>query len=135
MFQLSKKVEYGLIAIRHMASRPSGQVHTVKEIAHQYQLSAELLAKVMQKLARERFIGSMQGVHGGYRLLKDPRSITVSSIIRVVEGKPSVKIVQCAAESPENCIIHSSCTIKDPLIRLQSTINEMLENLTVTQLI
>ncbi len=135
MFQLSKKVEYGLIAIRHMASRPTGEVHTVKEIAQRFQLPADLLAKVMQKLARERFIVSTQGVHGGYRLVQDPNTIKVSSVIRAIEGKAAVKIVQCEAASPDDCMIHSSCTIKDPLVKIQGTINQMFDEMTVMQLI
>jgi Rrf2 family protein len=135
MFQLSKKVEYGLIAFRHMASRPPGEIHTVREIANRYQLPIELLAKVMQKLARERFIVSTQGVHGGYRLLGDPQGITVSSVIRAIEGRPAVKIVQCEAAGPKDCVIHSRCTIKDPLMKLQGNINQMLEELTVMQLV
>ena len=135
MFQLSKRVEYGLIAFRHMASRPPGVVHTVREIAHRYQLPTELLAKVMQKLSRERFIVSTQGVHGGYRLLADPQSITVSSVIKAIEGRSAVKIIQCEAAGPEDCMIHSSCTIKDPLLKLQGNINQMFEELTVMQLV
>ena len=53
MFQLSKKVEYGLIAIRHMAAGGPGQIHTAKEIADRYHIPYELLAKVMQKLAKK----------------------------------------------------------------------------------
>ena len=135
MFQLSKKVEYGLIAIRHMASGQYGQIHTVKEIARRYHLPHELLAKVLQKLCKEQFIVSLQGVHGGYSLVRDPRLITVSSVINAIEGTTSVKIIQCEAESPEDCIVHSSCTIKDPLVKLQGNINQMFEQLTVMQLI
>ena len=135
MFQFSKKVEYGLIAMRHMASGPHGQIYNVKEIAQKYHIPHDLLAKVMQKLMKERFIASLQGVHGGYTLIKNPQSITVSSVIHAIEGKPAVKIIQCEAESPADCIIHSTCTIKDPLVKLQGNINQMFEQLTVMQLI
>ncbi len=135
MFQLSKKVEYGLIAIRHMASGSLRQIYTVKEIAQKYRISNDLLAKVMQKLTREGFIASYHGVHGGYTLIKSPASITVSSVMYAIEGKPAIKIIQCEAEGPEDCVIHTTCTIKDPLVKLQGNINQMLEELTVMQLI
>lgn len=118
-----------------MASGPSGQIYSAKEIAHKYHIPHELLSKIMQKLAKEGFISSYQGVHGGYIMVKDPEKVTVSSIIQAIEGKPSVAIIQCEAESPENCIIHTTCTIKDPLVKLQGTINQMFDNITVTQLI
>ena len=89
----------------------------------------------LPKLAKEGFIVSYQGVLGGYILVKNPQVVTVSSIIHAIEGKPAVKIIQCEAESPEDCIIHLTCTIKDPLIKLQGNINRIFEQLTVTQLI
>ena len=67
MLQLSKKVEYGLIALRHMAMKPVGQVFTAKELALEYAIPYELLAKVLQKLARAGVVISTQGVKGGPR--------------------------------------------------------------------
>jgi Rrf2 family protein len=135
MFQLSKRVEYGLIALRHMAASPRGAIHTTKEIATKYHLPYDLLAKIMQKLAKKHYISSYQGVNGGYILNCDPNFVTISEIINAIEDKSSLKIIQCEAQQPEDCIIHMTCTIKDPLVKLQTNINSMLEHLTVTQLI
>lgn len=134
MFQLSKKVEYGLIAIRHMASCPQGQIVTAKEIADLYHLPPGLLAKVMQKLARKGYIASYQGVHGGYHLVRNPHTLKVSELINAIQGQPGVAIMQCAAERPENCIIHSTCTIKSPMVKLQNNINRVFEELTVMEM-
>ena len=135
MFQLSKKVEYGLIAIRHMASGTGGRMFTAKEIADTYHISYELLAKVMQRLVKEGFISSYQGVHGGYILARNPSEIKVSEIINAIEGKPNVTIVQCEAEGPTDCVIHTTCTIKDPLVKLQVSINKVFENLSIMQMV
>ncbi len=134
MFQLSKKVEYGLIAIRHMASRPPGQIVTAKEIADLYHLPHGLLAKVMQKLARKGYIASYQGVHGGYHLVRNPHELKISELINAIQGQPNVAIIQCEAESPEQCTIHSTCTIKNPLVKLQNNINRVFEELTVMEM-
>jgi len=77
MFQLSKKVEYGLIAVRHMAGGTRGQIFTAKEIADTYHIPYELLAKVMQKLVRRGYIASYQGVNGGYTLGRNPSELKV----------------------------------------------------------
>ena len=135
MFQLSKKVEYGLIAIRHMASGNGGRMFTAKEIAEAYHISYDLLAKVMQKLAKEGFISSFQGVHGGYILTRNPNQINVAEIINSIEGKPNVTIVQCEAEGSKDCVIQSTCTIKDPLVKLQESINKVFEDISITQMI
>jgi len=135
MFQLSKKVEYGLIAIRHMAAGGPGQIHTAKEIADRYHIPYELLAKVMQKLAKKGCIVSYQGVHGGYILARNPAELKVAAIINAIEGKPNVTIIQCEAESPENCIIHDTCTIKNPLMKLKLNINRVFEDLSIGEMV
>lgn len=135
MFQLSKKVEYGLIAIRHMASGSGRRMFTAKEIADSYHIPYELLAKVMQRLVKEGFISSTQGVHGGYVLARNPNQIKVIEIINAIEGKTNVTIVQCEADGPTDCIIHTTCTIKDPLVKLQESINKVFEDLSITQMI
>ena len=135
MFQISKKVEYALIAIRHMASGGRAQIFTAKEISQRYHIPFELLAKIMQRLAKTGFIASYQGVNGGYTFVRDPNAITISQLINSIEGTPSVQIIQCEAETPEDCIIHSTCTIKDPLVKLQGSINQMFEQMTVGELL
>ncbi|MBI1803131.1 MAG: Rrf2 family transcriptional regulator [Ignavibacteriae bacterium] len=135
MFQLSKKVEYGLIALRHIAAGSRGQIFTAKEIADKYQIPFELLAKVMQKLCKKGFVVSYQGVHGGYILVRDAHEVKVSAIINAIEEKPSVSIIQCESEKPESCIIHTTCTIKDPLVKLQSSINKVFEELSIMEMV
>jgi len=66
MLRLSKKVEYGIIAIRHIASLDGrGTVTTAKEISDTYDISYELLAKVLQRLTKKGLIVSYQGVRAG----------------------------------------------------------------------
>jgi Rrf2 family protein len=135
MFQLSKRVEYGLIAMRHMALFSNGHMVTTKEIADIYQIPYELLAKVMQKLSKEKFITSYQGVHGGYSMSRSPGDVKIGALINAIEGKSSVSIIQCEAESPENCSIHSTCTIKNPLVKLQGNINKMFSDMTILEMV
>jgi Rrf2 family protein len=135
MFQLSKKIEYALIAIRHMATGTRGQMFTTKEISDKYQLPFELLAKLMQRLAKQSIIASYQGVYGGYILARKPEELKISEIIFAIEGKPSVTIVQCESETLEDCNIHTTCTIKNPLMKLQNNINEVFDNLTVMEML
>ena len=72
MIKLSKKVDYGLIAIGHIAYREKARVVTAKHIASEYNIPQELLAKVLQRLAREGLITSQNGPKGGYVLAEFP---------------------------------------------------------------
>jgi Rrf2 family protein len=134
MLQLSKKVEYGLMALRHMAMNPAGRVFTAKEIAVQYEIPYDLLAKVLQKLAKAGIINSQQGVHGGYALVRRPNEIHVSSIMSIIEEeKPT--ITECYAEGADGCSIFDACTIRKPLEKVQRDLTILLENTTLEQII
>jgi Rrf2 family protein len=134
MLQLSKKVEYGLIALRHMAMNPRGQVFTAKEIAARYDIPYELLAKVLQKLSKSEIVSSTQGVHGGYTLAQKPNEVRVSRIIDTIEEeKPT--IAECYAGGSEECSIFDACTIRRPLEKVQHNLNVLLENTTLEQIV
>jgi|WetSurMetagenome_2_1015567.scaffolds.fasta_scaffold179714_2 Rrf2 family protein len=134
MLQLSKKVEYALIALRHMAMHQRAQVFTAKEISAAYDISYELLAKILQKLAKSGIVVSTQGMHGGYSLIKKPDQIQVSFIINVIEEEKAT-IAECYAEGGENCSLFNGCTIRKPLEKMQHNLNELLDKTTLEQIV
>ena len=134
MFQLSKRVEYGLIALRHMAMHPAGQVFTAKELSKEYELPYELLAKVLQRLARMNVVTSTQGVKGGYTLAADPQRTTVSQVIRVIDEERPM-IAECYVEGPESCSIFDGCTIRKPLGKVQRNLNVLFDKMTIKEII
>ena len=134
MLQLSKKVEYALIALRHMAMNPHGQVFTAKEIAARYNISYELLAKLLQKLTKSGVVVSTQGMRGGYALAKKPDQIQVSYIINVIEEEKA-SIAECYAEGGEICSLLNDCTIRKPLGKMQHNLNTLLDKTTLEQIV
>lgn len=134
MVRLSKKVEYGLIALRHVAAYSNGHAVTAREIADAYGISYELLSKVLQKMAKSGLIVSHQGVRGGYTLARNPREITVSRIINVIEGNVPM-IAQCMVEGPASCGVFDVCTIKSPLHKVQANIERAFEGMTLSEIV
>ncbi len=134
MVRLSKKVEYGLIAIRHIATKPLGDMVTAKEIADAYHIPFELLAKVLQKLAKAGLIISHQGVRGGYMLAKRPGEIPVAMIIHAIEGTAPM-IAQCMSEGPQSCGVFTVCTIKSPLTKVQSNIEQAFNTMMLSEIL
>ena len=134
MLQLSKKVEYGLIALRHMAIHQSGQVFTAKEIAKVYDVPYELLAKVLQKLARTGTIISIQGVKGGYVLAKKASELPISRIIRIIEGEKPM-IAECYIDGPDSCSIFDNCSIRKPLGKVQRNLNVLCDKMTIQEIV
>src|SRR5438445_10931548 len=82
MFKLSKKADYGLIAVKHLALHRS-EMHacSANEVAEEYGISTTLMAKVLQKLARNGLVGAKHGSTGGYQLAKDPDRISALEVI------------------------------------------------------
>jgi len=134
MFQLSKRVEYGLIALRHMAMSAPSKVFSAKELSREYDIPYDLLAKVLQKLARTGIITSIQGVRGGYALTKNPRDLTVAQVIRMIEEEKPM-IAECYVDGREGCDIFDLCTIRKPLGKVQRNLNVLFDKMTLSEII
>jgi Rrf2 family protein len=132
--RLSKRVEYGLIAIRHIATRTNSDFVTAKEIADRYRIPFELVAKVLQRLTKAGLIVSHQGVRGGYTLAKNPREIPVATIIYAIEGSSPV-IAQCLSDGPASCDVFDLCTIKSPLTKVQANIERAFSSMTLSEIV
>jgi len=76
MFKLSKKADYGLIAVKHLAMHRQQHACSANEIAEEYGISATLMAKVLQKLAHHSLVAAKHGSSGGYQLAKEPGQIS-----------------------------------------------------------
>ncbi len=121
MFKLSKKVEYGLIAIKHIANQGEINPISAKEISRENKIPYDLLSKILQRLKNEKLLTSVKGIKGGYRLSKPPDKISLSAVFNAIEG--SNYILDCGMhENPESCSIYDSCIISDPLQKVQRSI-------------
>jgi Rrf2 family protein len=119
MLRLSKKADYALMALKHLATRTDVMSASAREIAEAYDIPVELMAKVLQRLARRGLLVSHQGTHGGYRLAKAPSAISVADIIQAIDGP--LTVTACSTEA-ENCGQYSKCSVRDPLWRIKDRI-------------
>ena len=119
MLRLSKKADYALIAMKHLAIRPDAASISAREIAEQYDIPIELMAKVLQRLARRGLLTSHQGTRGGYRLARSSGVISVADIIQAIDGP--LTVTACSTEA-ENCDQYNKCSVRDPLWRIKDRI-------------
>src|SRR5918993_2163619 len=84
MLKLTRKADYGLISLKHMAMKNGSS--SAREIADSYGIPLPLLSKVLQKLARTGFVQSEHGANGGYRLRRSAGDITALEVIRSIDG-------------------------------------------------
>ncbi len=89
---ISQTVEYALRAIVTIAQH-EGQPCTAKKLAEITQVPLPYLSKLMQGLVRGGLVSSQRGLHGGFLLTRDPKSLTILDVVNVVE--PIKRILQC----------------------------------------
>ncbi|HYL84042.1 MAG TPA: SUF system Fe-S cluster assembly regulator [Candidatus Angelobacter sp.] len=131
MFKLSKKADYGLIAVKHLATHRREHACSASEIAEEYGISATLMAKVLQKLAHNSLVAAKHGSSGGYQLAKEPAQITALDVISAIDGP--VLITSCVTNHG-NCDATERCSVKEPLRRVNESILEVLGAVTIAQL-
>ena len=73
MLKLTKKADYGLIAMRHLAEHADLGACSAKDLAEMYSMPQEALAKILQRLTKAGLLVSQYGTNGGYTLARDPR--------------------------------------------------------------
>jgi Rrf2 family protein len=131
MFKLSKKADYGLIAVKHLAMHRDQHACSASEIAEEYGISATLMAKVLQKLAHQSLVSAKHGSSGGYQLAKDPAAISALDVISAIDGP--VLITSCVT-SHGNCDATEKCSVREPLRRVNESILNVLGAVTISQL-
>ncbi len=126
MLKLTKKADYGLIALRHLAVTRKGA--SAKDIAEAYRIPLPLLSKILQKLARTGLLISEQGTHGGYRLARDPHEITALEVIRTIDGP--IILTHCFTEHGE-CDQSDLCPVREPLRKVHEGILRLLSSISI----
>lgn len=140
MLKLSKKADYALLALQYMASvQGSGELHprvvNTKEIAEEHFMPVELLAKVLQTLARNQIIESHHnGPKGGYVLGRDPKDISVAQVLEAIEGP--LGITDCYHEKDQSwCDQLDRCNIRTPLLKIQDSIHKLLNSMSIEDML
>ena len=134
MLKLSKKTEYALLAVKYMALKNNCNCITAKEISNGYNIPYELLSKILQKLTKKNIIVSYQGVKGGYSLVRNANDITLSDVISAIE---SIQITNCMKEngSKKDCARFDCCQIRNPLSKVQTEIDRVFKQTTISQIL
>jgi Rrf2 family protein len=130
MLKLTKKADYGLIALKHLVVH-GPESSSAKEIAEMYGIPLSLLSKILQKLAKGGFLQSEHGTNGGYRLARDPREITALDVIRSIDGP--IFLTACFTEHGY-CCHTDKCIVRDPLQKVHEGILRLLASITISDM-
>lgn len=128
MLKVTRKTEYSLIALRHMRLIDNDRVVSTREISERYEIPYPLLAKILQELARKGIVQPVQGPRGGYRLKVKLDSISLREFFETMEGP--LGIMDCYFDS--NCEIVKTCNIRSPIERINLSMRNMFDEMTVS---
>ena len=137
MLRLTKKADYGLMALKYLAEQPgagaqSPAAQSAKDIAQAYHIPPPLLAKILQTLARAGLLVSHAGTNGGYALARPASEISAFEVIRAIDGP--LFITSCITIHG-SCDLAGHCTIKEPLRKVNDSIKDLLSNIHISDLI
>ncbi len=130
MLTLSKQTDYALLALTYLSA--TGRAANTREIAEQYDIPVELLAKILQKLVREDLLTSTAGPTGGYRLARSAETVTVGEVVKIVDGAPA--LAQCMRPESAVCGQQEKCTIRAPLAAINARILALLDCITLAEI-
>jgi Rrf2 family protein len=131
MLRLSKKADYALMAMKHLAKKSGAPSTSAREIAEQYDIPIELMAKVLQRLVRTGLLVSTQGTRGGYTLGRPSATISVADVIQAIEGPFTV--TACSTDN-NDCEQYGKCSIRDPLWQIRERIVATLGTVTIAEM-
>ena len=131
MLKLTKKADYGLMAMRHLAEHGHGAACSAKDVAESYGIPQEALAKILQRLARAGLLISQHGTNGGYTLARAPETISAFDVIRAIDGP--LFITSCITVRGE-CDQTDRCTIREPLRRVNDSIEKVLKSISISEM-
>ena len=129
MLKLTRKLEYALIALRHMQMK-GDVLSSTKEIADMYAIPRELLAKTLQQMAQLKYIDAVQGPKGGYRIDKVLSEINLTQFVEEMEGP--LEMVECNINS--DCIQMNTCNIRMPINKINQNIRSIFKNINITDI-
>lgn len=134
MFKINRKLEYALIALRHMSEKIPGELTSAKEISEAHYAPFDATSRVLQIMAQKGILKSEQGPHGGYQIQTDLGRITFLKLTEMILGP--VKLVECLNdENNAGCDLISTCNIISPIVHLNDKLKEFYSTITVRDLI
>jgi Rrf2 family protein len=132
MLRLTKKADYGLMALKYLAEQADNGAQSAKDVAEAYHIPPQLLAKILQTLAKAGILVSHAGTNGGYALARPSTEISAFEVIRAIDGP--LFITSCITIHGA-CDLAGHCTIKEPLRKVNDSIKDLLSGICIADLV
>lgn len=133
---LSKKTKYGIKALVYLARQENRTPVQISSISKSENISQKFLESILLTLRKNGILGSKKGKGGGYYLLKEPKDIPMTTVMRVLEGP--IAMVPCVSlnfyEKCEDCPDESVCAVHKLMLQVRDNTLEIFRNSTLADL-
>ncbi len=127
------KTKYGLKALSYLAKQEPNCPVLISDISESENISKKFLESILLLLKKNGFLASKKGKGGGYYLLKSPKDIKISSVIRVLEGP--IAMLPCVSlnyyERCDDCKSEEACSLNRLMAEVRDSTLKILENKTL----
>ncbi len=133
---LSKKTKYGIKALVYLNRQQKKIPVPIATISKNENISLKFLESILLTLRKNGFLGSKKGKGGGYYLLKDPKDIKMTTIMRILEGP--IAMVPCVSlnfyEKCDDCPDENACAVHNLMIQVRDSSLEIFRNTSLADL-
>ncbi|GGK46822.1 MULTISPECIES: RrF2 family transcriptional regulator [Flavobacteriaceae] len=130
---LSMKTKYGLKALSYLSRQEQNVPVLISDISESESISKKFLESILLTLKKNGILASKKGKGGGYYLLKKPKEIKISTIIRILEGP--IAMLPCVSlnyyEKCEDCKSEDQCSLNRLMVEVRDSTLKILENKTL----
>ena len=131
--KISTKGRYALRLMLELAANKTDEFIPLKNISEKENISVKYLEQIISSLVKAGYLNGLRGSKGGYRLAKSPSDYTVGMILRITEG--SLAPVACLENEVNTCERASMCTTLPLWIELYKSIKNVVDNVTLQDLL
>ena len=133
---LSKKTKYGVKALAYLAKQKLGTPVQIATIAKSENISHKFLESILLTLKKVGILGSKKGKGGGYYLLMEPKEISMTHVIRSLEGP--IAMLPCVSlnfyQKCDDCPDEINCCVNRLMIQVRDSTLKVLENNTLADI-
>ena len=128
MFEVSAKVDYGLLILVELMGQPNGTYLSLADIASKHNVSPKYLSQVMIPLHRDGLVVSREGKGGGYALAKPAEQISLRAVVEAIDGP--LQLTRCMTTTA-SCPAEHGCSTKPVWHKVKKSIYQLLEEQTL----
>jgi len=135
---LTKKSKYAIKALVALARHNDIKVPLrIAEIADKEKIPGKFLEAILLELRKHGILGSKKGVHGGYYLMKPPKEVLLSNVIRITDGP--IALIPCVSinfyEKCEECTDEVTCGLREIALKVRDASLEILTNTSIADIV